>query len=212
MKKNRLIQMCTSLIFLLFSLNSFCQYATIELKNGDTLNMANDKFYNENDQLTYFKEKVEIKGFALFGIVSKKKKEEYRKKTNTINLDEVELIRKKGEFSIGKKIIANYIGYKYIKIDGEYEKVYLVRDDFCSLYIKWEYADRTSAKYSYYVQKVNEKPFHLHQQGTGSGPKYKKRSKEFFNDCQEAMDYIENGFKRLNIPELVDLYNSKCVG
>lgn len=211
MKKNRLIQTTTLLIFLFLSLKSFSQYATIQLKNGDTLNIANDKYFSENDQLIYFNEKVEIKGFSLFGIGSKKKKEEYRKKLDTINLDEIEVIHKKGEFSVGKKLIASYIGYKYIKIDGEYEKVYLVRDDFCSLYIKWEYADRTSAVYSYYVQKVNEKPFHLHKQGTGSGPKYKKRSKEFFSDCQKAMDYIENGFKRLNIPELVDVYNSKCI-
>ncbi|MFD2433827.1 hypothetical protein ACFSO9_09930 [Mesonia maritima] len=172
----KLIKIYASLIVFFLSLSTYSQYGVIEMKNGDRLEVADGNFLVENEQLRYYKEKVESKGFSLFGIRSKKQKQEYLDKTNAVNIDDIKVIHTQGELFVGNKKIANYSGIRYIKIKRKYQEFYVIENDKCSLLIKNE-GSLSNAIFSYYVQEDNKEPYIIHKSGTGLGPKYKRRSK-----------------------------------
>lgn len=63
------IKVYASLIVFFLSLSTYSQYGIIEMKNGEQLEMADDRFLVKDGQLRYYKEKVDSKGFSLFGIL-----------------------------------------------------------------------------------------------------------------------------------------------
>lgn len=208
LRQMKSIKAYLSLIVIFLSFNAYSQYGIIEMKNGDKFEIADDKFQVEDDQLRYYKEKVESKGYSLFGIRSKKqKKEYYLDKTNTVNINDIKIIHTQGELFVGNKKIANYIGIRYIKLNRNYEEFYVIENGKCSLLIK---SENSNAIFSYYLQEENGEPYILHKSGTGLGPKYKSRSKEYFADCEPAMSYIKKDLKFSTIQKLVQIYNSSC--
>lgn len=203
------IKTYASLIIFFLSLSSYSQYGFIEMKNGDKLEIADDRFLVEDDQLRYYKEKVDSKGFSLFGIRSKKQKQGYLDKTNAVKIDDIKLIHTQGELFVGNKKLANYIGIRYIKEKRRYNKFYVIEKGKCNLLIKDE-GDLGNAIFSYYVQEDNKELYIIHKSGTGLGPKYKRRSKKYFEDCEPAMKYIKKDLELLTLPKLVQIYNENC--
>lgn len=203
------IKIYASLMIYLLSLNAYSQYGVIEMKNGDKFETADNRFLAEDGQLGYYKEKVDSRGFSLFGIRSKKQKQEYLDKTNAVNIDDIKIIHTQGELFVGNKKIANYIGIRYIKIKHKYQKFYVIEKGKCNLLIKNE-GSLSNAIFSYYVQEGNKEPYIIHKSGTGLGPKYKRRSKKYFKDCEPAIRYIKKELKLLTLPKLVQIYNKDC--
>jgi hypothetical protein len=207
MKKLKLIKVYVSLIVIFLSFNAYSQYGVIEMKNGEKFEMADTWLVVEGEQLRYSTEKYEAKALV-YGIGQKKHKEEFLEKSRAVNISEIEKIHVQGEFLVGNKLISNFIGIKYIKVNRRYQKFYVIKDGECQLLIMPESGN---AIFSYYVQKGNEDPFILHKSGTGLGPKYKSRAKKYFADCGPAMDYIKKDLKLSTIPNLIDIYNASCV-
>tara|TARA_R100000935_G_scaffold21876_5_gene40571 strand:- start:98 stop:754 length:657 start_codon:yes stop_codon:yes gene_type:complete len=208
-KQMKSIKSYTSLIVFFLSLSAYSQYGFIEMKNGEQFEIAQEGFLVEDGQLRYFKEKVDSKGFSLYGIRSKKKKQEYLDKTNAVNIDDIKIIHTQGKLSVGNKKIANYIGIRYIKEKRRYNKFYVIEKGKCNLLIKDE-GPFSNAIFSYYVQEDNKELYIIHRSGTGTGPKYKRRSKKYFEDCEPAMKYIKKGLKLLTLPKLIRIYNENC--
>lgn len=203
------IKVYASLIIFFLSFNAYSQYGVIEMKNGEQLEMVDDRFLVKDGQLRYYKEKVDSKGFSLFGIRSKKQKQEYLDKTNAVSIDDIKIIHTQGELFVGNKKIANYSGIRYIKIKRKYQEFYVIEKGKCNLLIKDE-GSLSNAIFSYYVQEGNKEPYIIHKSGTGLGPKYKRRSKKYFKDCEPAMRYIKKDLKLLTLPKLVQIYNKNC--
>lgn len=189
------------------SINAYSQYGVIEMKNGDFLEMGDERFSIEGDQFKYFKEKIDPKDISAFGVRDKKKQQEYLDKINAVNIKDIKVIHTKGELFVSKKKIANYIGLRFIKIKNKYQLFYVIEEGKCSLLIMPE---NSNAIFSFYVQEGNKEPYIIHKSGTGTGPKYKNRSSKYFADCKPAMDYIKNDLKLLTLPELIQIYNENC--
>jgi len=196
-----------SLLVIFISFNAFGQYGIIEMKNGDQLEMASPDLNVEGDQLRYLFEKFEAKT-SIMGIGLKKQKEEYLAKSRLINLNEIKRIHTQGEISIGSRSIMKFEGIRYIKTKKYYKIFYVIKEGECRLLVK---PGEGNELYSFYAQKGNEEPYELHRSGTGTGPKYKKRSKKYFADCEPAMKYIKKGLTKKTLPKLVEIYNENCV-
>lgn len=203
------IKVYTSLIVFFLGLNTYSQYGFIEMKNGEQFEIADDGFSVKDGQLRYYKEKVDSKGFSLYGIRSKKQKQEYLDKTNAVNIDDIKIIHTQGELFVGNKKIANYIGIRYIKEKRRYNKFYVIEKGKCNLLIKDE-GSLGNAIFSFYVLEDNKELYIIHKSGTGLGPKYKRRSKKYFEDCEPAMKYIKKDLELLTLPKLVQIYNENC--
>lgn len=198
------VQVLLLVIFL--TLNAYSQNSVIEMKDGKQIEMVGDDFMIEGDQLRYFVEKYESKG-AIFGIMGKEQKQEYLDKTRLVNISDINIIHEQGELFVGNKFIANFVGSRFIKLKHRYQGFYVIEDGPCSLLIMAENGD---AIFSYYLQEGNEKPYILHKSGTMVGPKYKRRSKKYFADCEPAMNYIKKYLKRSTLPKLIQIYNANC--
>jgi len=195
-----------SLLVIFLSFNAYSQYGVIVMNNGEELEMGGPDLSVEDDQLRYYTEEFNEKPL-LAGVSYKKQKKEYLEKSRLIKISDIKNIHAQGEFSIGSRSIAKFIGIRYVKGKKRYQKYYVIEDGECSLLLM---PQNSNALYSYYAQKGNEEPYELHRSGTGTGPKYKKRSKKYFADCEPAMKYIKNGLKKTTLPKLVKIYNSKC--
>jgi hypothetical protein len=176
------------------------------MKNGEQYEMASPDLNVEDDQLRYLFEKFEAKT-SLMGIGIKKQKEEYLAKSRLINLNEIKRIHTQGEISIGSRSIMKFIGIKYIKGKRYYKRYYVIEEGECRLLVK---PGEGNELYSFFAQKGDEEPYELHRSGTGTGPKYKKRSKKYFADCEPAMNYIKNRLKKTTLPKLIEIYNASC--
>lgn len=207
MSQMKSIQMYVSLIVIFLNLSAHGQAGVIEMKNGEYFEVADDRFYVDGEQLKYFKEKINDKGVSLYGFRSEKQKQEYLDKIGAVPVNNIKMIHMQGQLLVGKKVIADFIGIRYIKVKRRYEEFYVIEDGECSLLVKSEDAN---AIFSYYVHKKNEDPYILHKQGIGIGPKFKSRSEKYFADCGPAMDYIKKDLKKTTLPELIKIYNANC--
>lgn len=184
------------------------QYGVIEMKNSELHFMESDELIVEGDSLRYFKEKWKRKT-TFMGIGAGKLLQEFRDKSRLIKIDDIEKIHTKGKLSVGRHFIYNFIGIKYIKEKRHYEEYYIVEDGHCQLLVK---AGNNNDIFSIFVQTGNEEPFELHRSGTGTGPKYERKSKVYFAECAPAMEFInKKGFKRAELPKVVEIYNNQCL-
>jgi|SRR5690606_20888470 hypothetical protein len=208
MKRIQSINLIIVLIFALFSFNAYSQYGMIEMKNGETHIMESDELIKEGDSLRYFKEKWKRK-VSFMGIGAGKLSQEYRDKSSLVSISDIKKIHVKGKLTVGRQLIYNYIGIKYIKNKKHYEKYYVVEDGECQLLVK---AGDVNDIFSIYAQTGNEEPFELHRSGTGTGPKYERKAKVYFAECAPAMKFInKKGFKRAELPKVVEIYNNQCL-
>ncbi len=208
MKKTQSINFILLLVFALLSFNAHSQYGIIEMKNGDQFEMATEDLIVERDSLRYFKEywkrKTTIMGFGAGKLL-----QEYKDKSDLVSIDDIKKIHVKGKLTVGRQLIYNYIGIKYIKDKKRYEEYYVVEDGECQLLVK---SGDVNDIFSIYVQTGDEEPFELHRSGTGTGPKYERKAKVYFAECAPAMEFInKKGFKRSELPKVVELYNNECL-
>ncbi len=208
MKKTQSINFIIALLFILVSYNAQSQYGIIEMKNGDQLEMASDELIVERDSLRYFKEEWKRKA-SIMGFGAGKLLQEYKDKSSLVNISDIKKIHVKGKLTVGRQLIYNYIGIKYIKGQKRYEEYYVVEDGECQLLVK---SGDVNDIFSIFVQTGDEEPFELHRSGTGTGPKYERKAKVYFAECAPAMEFInKKGFKRSELPKVVEIYNNRCL-
>ncbi len=195
-------------MFALISFHAQSQFGVIEMKNGEQLEMATADLIVEGESLRYFKEKWKRKT-SIMGFGAGKLHQEYLDKSNVVSIADIEKIHVRGKLSVGSKFIYNYTGIKYNKDKRRYEKYYIVEDGECQLLVK---SGDNNDIFSIFVQTGDEEPFELHRSGTGTGPKYERKSKVYFADCAPAMEFInKKGFKRSELPKVVEIYNANCL-
>ncbi len=208
MKRTKSFNSVIVLIFALISFHAQSQFGVIEMKNGDQLEMKTADLIVEGDSLRYFKEKWKRKA-SIMGFGAGKLLREYHDKSNLVSINDIKKIHVRGKLSVGRQLIYNYVGIKYIKEKKHYEGYYIIEDGACQLVVK---AGDNNDIFSIYVQTGDEEPFELHRSGTGTGPKYERKSKVYFAECAPAMELInKKGFKRSELPKVVEIYNAHCV-
>ena len=208
MTRSKSIHCIIVLFFVLVSYNGYSQYGVIEMKNGEQWEMKTADLIVEGDSLRYFKEKWKRKT-SIMGFGAGKLLREYHDKSNLVSINDIKKIHVSGKLSVGRQLIYNYVGIKYIKDKKHYEGYYIIEDGECQLLVK---SGDNNDIFSIYVQTGNEEPFELHRSGTGTGPKYERKAKVYFAECAPAMEFINKiDFKRSELPKVVEIYNANCV-
>ena len=207
MKNMNSIKATLFLLLALLCTNAYSQFGVIEMKNGEQYEMMSPELIVEGDQLRYFEEEWKRKT-AVMGIGNRKKaRQEFEEKSRLINISDIKKIHASGQLMYNDKPFLDFVGIRYIKTKRHYEKYYVITEGKCSFLTK---LDLAYGWYSHYVQTGNEEPFELHRGGVGLGPKFKKKSKKYFADCEPAMEYIKGELKKSTISELVEIYNANC--
>ncbi|MDN3724263.1 hypothetical protein QRD02_07700 [Aequorivita sp. SDUM287046] len=208
MNRTKSINLIMVFLFMLLAFNAQSQYGVIEMNNSQQLDMATDDLIVEKDSLRYFKEKWKRKT-SIMGFGAGKLNQEYKDKSDLVSIKDIKKIHISGKLMVGNKLIYNYVGIKYIKDKKRYEKYYIVEDGECQLLVK---SGDGNDIFSIFVQTGDEEPFELHRSGTGTGPKYERKSKDYFAACTPAMEFInKKGFERSDLPEVVEIYNTSCI-
>ena len=176
------------------------------MKNGDLFEMMSPELHIEGDQVRYFKEKWERKT-SVMGIGAKKLRQEYEEKSSLINIPDIKKIHASGKLTINDRPFFDFVGIRLLKLKRHYEIYYVITDGHCSFLTK---SDDLYGGYYHYVQTGDEELYELHRGGVGLGPKFRKRAKKYFAECEAAMAYIKSDLKKSTIPQLVEIYNENC--